>query len=62
MYNIKKQDKKMLRIISKLQSRYIYYKLIFISSKKEQAYLSIYTYLNYINVKKVRYSFKSYSK
>ena len=52
----------MLRIISKLQSRYIYYKLIFISSKKEQAYLSIYTYLNYINVKKVRYSFKSYSK
>jgi hypothetical protein len=62
MYNIKKQDKKILLIINILQSKCIYYKLMFLSSKEEQAYLSTYTHLNCINAKEIRYSINLYKK
>jgi hypothetical protein len=62
MYNIKKQDKEMLRIINVLQGKCIYYKLMFLSSKEEQVYLSIYTHLNCINAKEVKCNINLYKK
>jgi hypothetical protein len=62
MYDIEEQDKKMLLIINILQSRCIYYKLMFLSSKEEQAYSSTHTHLNCINVKEVGCSINLYKK
>jgi hypothetical protein len=62
MYNIKEQDERMLLIISILQGKCIYCKLMFLGSKEEQAYLSIYTHLNCIDAKEVRCSIGLYKK
>jgi hypothetical protein len=52
----------MLLIINILQGKCIYCKLMFLSSKEKQVYLSIYTHLNCINAKEVKCSINLYKK
>ena len=62
MYKIEKQDKRILQIIGILQGRCIYCKIMFLSSKEEQAYSSTHEHSNCIDVEEAGCNIKLYSK